>query len=112
MGRFTYHLFVCQNTRAADDPRGSCLQRGSGPILERLRELVKTNRLQKTVRVNQAGCLSNCERGPTIVVYPEGIWYSQVRLEDVDEIFQQHIVEGKPVTRLQDYVEHSNPTLK
>jgi (2Fe-2S) ferredoxin len=44
--------------------------------------------------------LDQCEHGPTIVVYPEAIWYGGVTLDDVDEIFESHVMGGKPVERL------------
>jgi (2Fe-2S) ferredoxin len=56
---------------------------------------------QGQVRVNQAGCLDRCEEGPVCVVYPEGVWYTYVDEEDVDEIIESHLVNGKPVKRLQ-----------
>ena len=53
------------------------------------------------LRVNQAGCLDRCEEGPVCVVYPEGVWYTYVDEEDIDEIIESHLVNGKPVKRLQ-----------
>ena len=55
---------------------------------------------QGKVRVNKAGCLDRCEQGPVCVVYPEGIWYTYIDEEDVDEIIDSHIVNGVPVERL------------
>ena len=52
------------------------------------------------VRVNTAGCLDRCEEGPVAVVYPEGVWYTYVDSEDIDEIVDQHLVAGKEVKRL------------
>lgn len=52
------------------------------------------------VRVNVAGCLGRCNEGPTIVVYPEGIWYTYHSQADIDEILQEHVIHGRPVTRL------------
>ena len=52
------------------------------------------------VRPNKAGCLDQCDRGVTLVVYPEGVWYGGVQVEDVDEIISEHIVAGRPVERL------------
>lgn len=52
------------------------------------------------VRVNQAGCLDRCEQGPVVVVYPEGVWYRYQSEADVDEIIEQHLQRGKPVSRL------------
>jgi len=55
---------------------------------------------QGKVRVNKAGCLDRCEEGPVCVVYPEGIWYTYIDEEDVDEIIDSHIINGKLVDRL------------
>ena len=52
------------------------------------------------VRVNQAGCLDRCAQGPVAVVYPEGVWYTYVDEQDVDEIIEEHLVNGRPVERL------------
>jgi len=52
------------------------------------------------VRINKAGCLDRCELGPVLVVYPEAVWYTFVDQEDIDEIIQSHLIEGKPVERL------------
>jgi len=50
--------------------------------------------------VNSAGCLDQCAHGVTIVVYPEAVWYGHVTLDDVDELFHEHILHGRPVERL------------
>ena len=52
------------------------------------------------VRVNKAGCLDRCEEGPVAVVYPEGVWYTYVDKEDIDEIVESHLRDGKIVERL------------
>jgi Ferredoxin len=52
------------------------------------------------IRINKAGCLDRCEEGPVLVVYPEGVWYTYVDQEDIDEIIDSHLVRGEPVERL------------
>ena len=52
------------------------------------------------VRINNAGCLDRCELGPTLVIYPEGVWYSCPTKEDIDEVLQKHLIEGGRVERL------------
>ena len=52
------------------------------------------------VRINQAGCLDRCEEGPVIVVYPEEVWYTYVDKADIDEIVEEHLVNGRVVERL------------
>ena len=54
----------------------------------------------KRVRANKAGCLDQCEKGPSVVVYPDAIWYGGVTEADVNEIVEQHILGGRPVQRL------------
>ena len=56
--------------------------------------------LKGKVRVNSAGCIDQCERGVSIVVYPEAVWYGNVTLDDVDELFHEHLLSGRPVERL------------
>jgi (2Fe-2S) ferredoxin len=52
------------------------------------------------IRINKAGCFSQCGNGPMIVVYPENVWYAGVQQSDLQEIVQSHIFGGKPVERL------------
>jgi (2Fe-2S) ferredoxin len=52
------------------------------------------------VRINSAGCLDRCEEGPVMVIYPEAVWYTYVDKEDIDEIIDQHLVQGRVVERL------------
>jgi (2Fe-2S) ferredoxin len=53
------------------------------------------------IRINKAGCLDRCTDGPVAVIYPEGIWYTFIDTEDVEEIIQSHLIQGRPVERLQ-----------
>jgi len=98
--RFRHHVFVCENRRPADDPRGCCAAKGSEAIRAALKAEIARRGLKKEVRANAAGCLDACAYGPSIVVYPEGVWYGGVRLEDVAEIVESHLVNGVPVERL------------
>jgi (2Fe-2S) ferredoxin len=100
MASFRHHLFICTNTRPAGHPRGCCNPDGSALLRERFKSEVKRRNLKGSVRANAAGCLDQCEHGPNVVVYPEGVWYGGVRLEDVDEIIESHLIGGKPVERL------------
>ena len=100
MPKFAYHIFVCENIRSADDPRGCCGAKGSAEIRAKFKEEIKKRGLKGQVRANNSGCLDQCEKGPTVVVYPEGIWYGRVGINDVEEIMDSHIQGGKPVERL------------
>jgi len=94
MGQYKTHVFVC--TSGEDCPtRGDVEAHVKFLRAEALRAGLKTD-----VRVNKAGCFSQCGHGPMIVVYPDDVWYSGVKTEDLKEIFESHIVGGKPVERL------------
>ena len=56
--------------------------------------------LARKVRINKSGCLDQCEHGPTVVVYPEAVWYGNVKPEDAEEIVAEHLIGGRPVERL------------
>ena len=102
MAPYDRHVFVCVNRRPDGHPRGCCLAKGSDTLRERLKVAVKNAGLAGRVRINGSLCLDQCERGATVVVYPEGTWYVGVRASDVAEIFAAHLVDGLPVERLRD----------
>jgi len=95
MAAFTHHIFICCNRREPDHARGCCDPDGS----ERLRSLfkceVEKRGLNPLVRANRAGCLDQCELGPTVVIYPQGIWYGNVQPADVSRIVEQTIIAGQ-----------------
>ena len=93
-------MFVCINERAPGHPRGCCSAKDSVSIREALKTRCKLEGLAASVRINKSGCLDQCEHGPTIVVYPEAIWYGFVKTEDIEEIVQTHLIGGVPVERL------------
>jgi (2Fe-2S) ferredoxin len=99
MPGYERHIFVCENARPDGHPRGCCAARGAGAVRARFRQLVQEHGVSSRVRANMAGCLDQCEHGVTIVVYPEGVWYGGVTVEDVDEIFTRHILGGEIVER-------------
>lgn len=97
---FQHHVFFCINER--NDGRACCADRNAQALQEYAKKRLKTldmNGLGK-IRINKAGCLDRCEEGPVLVVYPEGIWYTYIDEEDIDEIVDSHLIAGKPVERL------------
>lgn len=96
---YRLHVFCCINERPPHHERGSCSVRGAVPLRNYMKAKAKALGLGD-VRVNAAGCLDRCELGPTMVVYPEGIWYHYETTADVDEILERHIQNGEPVKRL------------
>lgn len=100
MGPFDKHVFVCTNQRPPDHPRGCCDPTDCGDLHRAFKKAVAGRGLRARVRANRAGCLDQCEHGPTVVVYPDGVWYGPVSEGDVDEIVESHLVGGQPVERL------------
>ncbi len=100
MKRFEKHIFVCENKRPKGHPKGCCQDKGSIEIRALFKKRLKELGLNPKVRANSSGCLDACEFGATVLVYPEQIWYGGVKLEDVEEIIQSHIINNKPVERL------------
>ena len=86
-------MFVCHWGK-------DCPGKGSAKHVEAMREMLEKRGLEDTVQVIKSGCLDLCDIGPNMVVYPEGVWYSGVQKQDLEEIVQNHLVDGKPVTRL------------
>jgi (2Fe-2S) ferredoxin len=97
---FEHHVFVCHNVRPADAPRPSCTTEGKSDLHTRLQQLSKEAGLGGRVRINKSGCLDQCEHGPMMVVYPEAVWYGNVRPEDASVIVEEHLIGGRPVERL------------
>lgn len=94
MGQYRTHVFVCTN-----GPYCGFDGNVEG-LLSRLKQRVAEAGLGSEVRINRAGCLNQCGHGPNVVVYPDDVWYNGVQVEDADEVFEEHIVRGRPVERL------------
>ena len=94
------HFFVCENARPVGG-KPSCGARASGDVLAALQEgLGRHPEMWGRVAVTPTGCLGPCFEGPTVVVYPEGVWYVGVTAADVPEIVERHMCAGEPVARL------------
>jgi len=96
---FTHHIFCCTNRRERGHTRGCCAEKDAEALRDYMKQRVKALSIAKT-RVNNAGCLDRCELGPTMVIYPEGVWYSCKTKEDVDEVISKHLQGGRVVERL------------
>jgi (2Fe-2S) ferredoxin len=100
MPDFSRHIFMCINQRPRGDPRGCCADSGSVKLQEFMKREVDRLGLKALVRANKAGCLDHCEYGPSIVIYPEGVWYWAGTDADITEILEQHVIAGRIVDRL------------
>ena len=92
MDLFRAHVLVCGGT--------GCTSSGSAELIARFEEQIAKNGLDKEVKVIRTGCFGLCEAGPVVIVYPEGTFYSRIRVEDVDEIVSEHLLKGRIVQHL------------
>ncbi|MGO8786826.1 MAG: methyltransferase [Terriglobia bacterium] len=98
MEPFRYHVFICDQKKPEGVP--CCPARGAADTIEALRKEVAARGLLDEVQITTCGSLGLCDGGPNLVVYPEGVWYSGMRAEDVPELVESHFVQGRPVERL------------
>lgn len=98
MEPFRYHVYACSQQKPDGVP--SCPARGSMKMIDALRAELGRQGLANEVQLTTCGSLGLCERGPNMVVYPDGVWYSGVAPEDVPEIVRSHFKDGLPVERL------------
>ena len=97
---YQYHVFFCTNQR--EEGKTCCNNCGAQAMRDYAKERTRKLGLAGPgqARINNAGCLDRCEQGPVIVVYPEGVWYTYVDQEDIDEIIEEHLQHGRIVERL------------
>ena len=95
-----YHIFVCASCRINGTQKGFCHSKDSVSILQRFIEEVDDRDLSGEVMITNTGCFSICDKGPIVVVYPEGTWYGGVTADDVEDIMDTHIEGGEKVERL------------
>jgi sirohydrochlorin ferrochelatase/(2Fe-2S) ferredoxin len=93
---FTKHVLVCTNADCAD--------RGSVALVGALRRELKQLGHERVVRVTRTSCMGRCGEGPTVAVYPDGIWYRGVREGDAAELAREHLVHDRIVGRLVDSI--------
>jgi len=93
-------LLVCVNTRPPGNPKGSCGQKGSEELVDRLKDILRERGLADRVMVNKTYCLKHCSRGPVVAVQPDNAWYAGVTTGDLAEICDVHAAGGPPIERL------------
>lgn len=96
---FDIHIFICTNQRSGTD-RPSCGEEHGMILVTEFKKLVKDLNASLKIRSSRSGCLGVCDYGPTVAVYPDGVFYVGVKKEDVKEIIDSHIIGGRPVRRL------------
>ncbi len=86
------HVLVCGGT--------GCTSSNSQAIIDALETQIAEKGLTEEIKVIRTGCFGLCALGPIMIVYPEGSFYSQVQVEDIPEIVEEHLLKGRIVTRL------------
>lgn len=100
MSRPEYFVFVCAQQRPAGHPRSSCSEKGAGQLLPAFSEGIIKRNLANKVSLVPTGCLGPCQAGANVLVFPGAHLYMAVQPEQIDEIIDSHLVEGKPVEAL------------
>ncbi|MES9812516.1 MAG: (2Fe-2S) ferredoxin domain-containing protein [Candidatus Thiodiazotropha sp.] len=100
MPRPEKHVFVCVQTRTLGHPRPSCGQKNCAEVAEEFYWHLQERQLFNKIHVTTSSCLGPCSEGPSVLVYPEGVMYGGVKKADVASIFDEHLLNGKPVDRL------------
>lgn len=100
MSYYQKHVFFCVNQREAG--AACCNELGAQDVRDYAKARIKSLKLsgRGKIRINSAGCLDRCDEGPVIVIYPEETWYTYIDKEDVDEIIEEHLINGRIVERL------------
>ena len=100
MSYYTKHIFICTNKKEAGKICSANL--GGEAFFEYMKTKLKDLGLHgpQKFRVSKSGCLGRCSVGPSLVIYPEGVWYKYSSNEDIDEIIAVHLVLGRKVDRL------------
>ena len=100
MSHYQHHVFFCLNEREAGS--ACCACHDAAAMQQHAKQRIKALGLngEGKIRINKSGCLDRCDEGPCIVVYPEGVWYTYVDRQDIDEIIDSHLVGGHVVERL------------
>ena len=94
------HVFVCVQNRPALHPRGSCVSKGAPAVYEAFAKQFEQEGLFGRFALTSTGCLGPCMKGATVMVYPEGVMYAQLKPEDVSTIIEEHLKGGEPVKEL------------
>ncbi|MBP7510280.1 MAG: (2Fe-2S) ferredoxin domain-containing protein [Bacteroidia bacterium] len=97
--RFEKHIFICANQKG--EGKACCGEKEGMALVEKFREVLAARGLKGDVRAQRSGCLDACKFGPALVIYPEGTYYKNVQIEDVERIVDTHVIDNKIVQDLE-----------
>jgi (2Fe-2S) ferredoxin len=99
--RFKKHIFICTHERP-EGQKKSCGESAGFELIGAFRSaLSEFPELAEQIRVQRSGCLDACEHGPSMVIYPDGVFYGPVTPADVQEIVTEHLLNGRILTKLE-----------
>jgi sirohydrochlorin ferrochelatase/(2Fe-2S) ferredoxin len=90
------HVLVCVNR--------DCAERGSVALTSALRREIKQAGRERDLKVTRTACMGRCGEGPTVAVYPDGVWYREVQADDAAELVREHLLHDRLVARLVDNI--------
>jgi (2Fe-2S) ferredoxin len=96
--KYRKHVFICTNEK--ETGKKCCGEERGMALVNAFKDNMRSKGLQLEIRAQKTGCLDACNFGPSVVVYPEGIYYGNVLLSDVNEIVEEHLLQNRPVERL------------
>jgi sirohydrochlorin cobaltochelatase len=88
------HVLVCGNI--------DCAKKGSTEIITKLRRLIREDDKQQEFRITKTSCMGRCGEGPSIVVYPDGVWYREIKVEETEQLYHQHLQQGQIIAERVD----------
>jgi (2Fe-2S) ferredoxin len=97
--RYDKHIFICTNQKA--EGKACCGETRGMELVNKFKEVLRDKGIQGKVRAQRSGCLDACGNGPALVIYPEGTYYGQVTINDVERIVEQHIQNNQKLTDLE-----------
>lgn len=92
MAFYRSQVLICGGT--------GCTSSGSADIINVFKDEVKKNGLENEIEIVRTGCFGLCELGPVVIIYPEGAFYSRVKVQDIPELVEEHLVKGRILKRL------------
>jgi (2Fe-2S) ferredoxin len=97
--RYDKHIFICTNQKA--EGKACCGETRGMELVNKFKEVLRDKGLQGKVRAQRSGCIDACGNGPALVIYPEGTYYGQVTIYDVERIVEQHIQNNQKLADLE-----------
>lgn len=95
-----HHVFVCTSCRQNGVQKGKCFAAGANDVVMKFQEVIDDEDIREDVMVTNCGCFGLCDNAGVVAVYPDGVFYKNVTVDDVEEIVTSHLEEGNVVERL------------